>query len=1224
MPGSPCIGRPQSPNGLQVSLRRLHNNLGHPTNQQLIRVLKHGGASEAALIAARAFSCDQCQAQKQPKIALPSQVNRVTEFNALVGVDVKYLSGWVANKRIPAVNMVDYASSLQVMVPIFQKETAETLRHVFMERWVSWAGMPQEIILDPARANMSDAFTSLLEQGGATFKLTAADAHWQLGKCEVHGGWFNRVLEKVLSEHAPSTQSDWVECVHAAHCKNQLFQVYGMTPSQFVFGKNPRIPENLMDEPLDVIPATASLYEDAVARQVAIRQSARRAVLELQDSKSLRLALTARPRVSRTYEAGTYVAYWRTQKWVHGALEKTGRWCGPAVVLGYVGRNVVVIHKRQIFRCAPEQVRCSTEDELKLVETPKMELLGIKHLIESEQLNSRQYIDLVPESYPPEDPATPVNAPDQQVTPQINESARRSIGEEPKSLSAHQEPSSESGAQGSSDPWVPEVGMGLPPHMKDKASDFLDTDLPMTDASSPAPTVPAEKTPETLSYGPVRRRVTQKDGPMALYRPERMAQEDFQEMMQEIVPELLKKVIPADQPDDTDVAMESRGVKRPPSPEPDPSDPPEKRLNVDDETLMTEHQSSPAGVTFACDEVTVLSVQAMERAGSSYHTNDGLNIKERQELADRFLAGESHEALVAAYMKKKKSAKELPPSGNPPELQRKIDEAKIIEWGTITAKHAGRVAFGPEAAEIRRCHPDRIMGSRFVITIKQEDDAAPRTKARWCLQGHLDPDLSVKAAAGDLQSPTLAQASRNLVFQLLATHHWELALGDIKGAFLASGDLPQRYKPLYASLPKGGIPGVPEDALIEVLGHVYGLNDSPSAWYRKLSSELLRVGFEKSQFDSCLFFFREHGKLQGVYGVHVDDCVTGGQGKAYHAAIQELRKTFEFRKWRIGEGDFCGSQYKQCPKSFAITMSQEKFVQKIRPLHMSRERARDRSSELTEKEISCLRAINGSLNWLANQSRPDVATQVSFAQQSFPRPTVGDAINANHAVRRAKQHADQVITFSPIPLDRLGLMCHSDAAFGNAKAGATQAGYIISFVDAKVNEGHDSSWSPCFWKSFRLPRVVSSTLSAESQSMSVASSMLEWSSLLLSEAVDGPRFSQALWSGLGNRLTLLITDCKSLYDHLLSQSSPTLDDRRTSIDIIILRESIARLKAQVRWIPTDRMLADALTKESAEAFDLLRSCLRAKSYQISPEGLVLERRAAEKDRRKSFAAKDDH
>lgn len=494
-------------------------------------------------------------------------------------------------------------------------------------------------------------------------------------------------------------------------------------------------------------------------------------------------------------------------------------------------------------------------------------------------------------------------------------------------------------------------------------------------------------------------------------------------------------------------------------------------------------------------------------------------------------------------------------------------------------------------------------------------------KARWCLLGHLDPDLTEKAQVGDLQSPTLSQVGSNMIFQLLASHKWRMSLGDVKGAFLSAGDLPKRYRPLYARLPPGGIPGVPEDALIEVVGHVYGLNDSPSAWYKKLCQELIQVGFERSRFDACLFYYREHGKLTGIYGVHVDDCVTGGEGKGYHDAIERLKSVFEFRKWRQGSGDFCGSQYEQTMQTFEIEMNQCRFVDKVKPLHMSRERARDKDSPLNEKEISCLRAINGSLNWLANQSRPDLATQVSFSQQTFPRPTVSDAISINHAVRRAKQHADQSIRFCSIAPNKLGLMCHSDAAFANAKAGATQAGFIISFVDSGVNDGKDCPWSPAYWKSSRLPRVVSSTLSAEAQSMSVASSMLEWSHLMLSEALDGNRLAQSLWQGLGNRMTMLVTDCKSLYDHLQSQSAPGLDDRRTGIDIIILRDSIARMKSTLRWIPTDRMLADALTKESPEAFDLLRACLRSSRYQISPEALVLERRATERDRRKQLASR---
>ena len=102
---------------------------------------------------------------------------------------------------------------------------------------------------------------------------------------------------------------------------------------------------------------------------------------------------------------------------------------------------------------------------------------------------------------------------------------------------------------------------------------------------------------------------------------------------------------------------------------------------------------------------------------------------------------------------------------------------------------------------------------------------------------------------------------------------------------------------------------------------------------------------------------------------------------------------------------------------------------------------------------------------------------------------------------------------------------------------------------------------------------------------------------------------------------LVATDCKSLYDHLMSQSSPTLDDRRTAIDIIIIRDCISRLGVSLRWLPTDRMLADSLTKESPEAFDLLRACIRSARYQISPEQKILERRAEERERRRNFAQK---
>ena len=199
---------------LKSSLKKLHVNLGHPSNNHLTRILKHGGASDEAIRLSRDFQCEQCIARSPPKTPLPTQTRRVTEFNELVGIDVKYLPGWNVNQMIPCLNIIDYASSLQVVVPLYRRETAEVIRKVFMERWVSWAGPPSELVCDPAKPNIAEAFTNPLESLGTIVKITAADAHWQLGKTEVHGGWFGKIVARILSERNPSTLQEWEECVY--------------------------------------------------------------------------------------------------------------------------------------------------------------------------------------------------------------------------------------------------------------------------------------------------------------------------------------------------------------------------------------------------------------------------------------------------------------------------------------------------------------------------------------------------------------------------------------------------------------------------------------------------------------------------------------------------------------------------------------------------------------------------------------------------------------------------------------------------------------------------------------------------------------------------------------------------------------------------------------------------------------------------------------------------
>ena len=83
------------------------------------------------------------------------------------------------------------------------------------------------------------------------------------------------------------------------------------------------------------------------------------------------------------------------------------------------------------------------------------------------------------------------------------------------------------------------------------------------------------------------------------------------------------------------------------------------------------------------------------------------------------------------------------------------------------------------------------------------------------------------------------------------------------------------------------------------------------------------------------------------------------------------------------------------------------------------------------------------------------------------------------------------------------------------------------------------------------------------------------------------------------RPPVCVTDCKSLYDHLSAVGSPsTLQDKRSSIDVLSIRESLKKTGCVMLWTPTGLQVADGLTKDEGEAVECLRPSLRSGSYML--------------------------
>ena len=1151
----PSVNLPEQQNSpLVKTLQRLHQNLGHPSTEQLVRILRHSKASSEAIECAKTLQCTTCLNHRAPAPALPANVPSPLAFNDQIGLDVKYVSGWKINQRVPCINIVDYGTGFQSVVPIYTKESSELIKRVLQDSWIAWAGPPKALCVDPAQPNISQAVSEFCEARGITLHATAGDAHWQLGKVERHGGWFSHILDKVLFDVAPASQEEFAECiVHAQTAKNSLINITGTSPYQLVFGRNPRIPSDLLQEDPDVGASEAIALQDGYARSNQIRQTARQAVLACQDSSALRAALRARPRPSRPFQSGDWVYYWRSQKWVQGKLIKGGQWCGAGMLLGTIGRNWIVAHRKNVIRCAPEQLRFASSEERVIADDAQSnELLGIKHLLERGQFPKSQFEDLVPLDNPPQ----PECAHDA-VRMAVDKSAM-TAGELIQS-------------QKESMPTVPE---------DERKPDSTGSNA-VPDVAEPASSPPGEPDKHVTQnqYGPVRVRHKTKSPQDPLFRPDGSQFEDFAEMMQEIVPALIPQL------------SDSTAGSANPSPS----------------------LSSPRPVGHKREA----SQDGQEGSGSRIRTasprEDALTCEEVLSVeVDSGNAECTVDVLLASFLQKKMQ-KELPAVGNPPEVQQDIDKAKITEWETLLGKNAIRIWKGADAKRLAAKHPDRFIGSRFVCTRKIEEEGT-RTKARWCLQGHSDPDFKDKINSGLCHSPTLSQIARAFVLQIIVSKRWTLCLGDIKGAFLEAGPLNSRFRPLFARQPSGGVPGLDPSDIIEVTGNVYGSNDAPFNWYQEFSSSVQDHGWDRSQFDSCLFFLRgPNGELQGVLAAHVDDTIVAGEGPMYEEAVRKLKARYPYRKWRIGSGEFCGIQFQQCPKTFEIRYHQQEYARHLRPISVSKDRLKSKDSPANDREIAALRAINGAANWLSSQSRPDLCTQTSFSQQCFPEPKVKDLLFANQLVHRAKQYSEVGITVKYIPWDQLAVCFHSDAGFANSGATSTQGGFVISFVNKSLDKNEASPWSPAVWKSMRLPRVVASTLGAEAQVFSQASSLAEWMALMVTEAKQGSfdlrdvakiADQPSLRSKIFCTQIIGITDCKSLFDHITSLSSVSkCDDKRVAIDLAIIKQCLGRTSLSIRWVPTHLQLADCLTKVMDATF--LRTVLQLGKFRIYDEDLTL-------------------
>ena len=110
-----------------------------------------------------------------------------------------------------------------------------------------------------------------------------------------------------------------------------------------------------------------------------------------------------------------------------------------------------------------------------------------------------------------------------------------------------------------------------------------------------------------------------------------------------------------------------------------------------------------------------------------------------------------------------------------------------------------------------------------------------------------------------------------LFISLPTTHNWDLHQLDIKNAFL-HGDL---HEEVYMKQPPRFVAQGEIGKVCRLRKSLYGLKQSPHAWFGKFSQAVEKFGLQKSKFDYSVFY-RNSNLCIILLVVYVDDIVING------------------------------------------------------------------------------------------------------------------------------------------------------------------------------------------------------------------------------------------------------------------------------------------------------------------------------------------------------------
>jgi hypothetical protein len=411
----------------------------------------------------------------------------------------------------------------------------------------------------------------------------------------------------------------------------------------------------------------------------------------------------------------------------------------------------------------------------------------------------------------------------------------------------------------------------------------------------------------------------------------------------------------------------------------------------------------------------------------------------------------------------------------------------------------------------------------------------------------------------DTFSPVVKMSTIRIILSIAVSKGWSMRQLDVQNAFL-HGILDEE---VYMKQPPGYVDKTRPNYVCKLDKALYGLKQAPRAWYARLSTKLIALGFHASKADTSLFYFNK-GSVTVFVIVYVDDIiVVSSTPEAISGLLLELKRDFALKD--LGDLHyFLGMEVTKVRDG--IILSQDKYASDLlkkvnmssckpvsTPISTSEKLSAYVGTSLGPNDSTNYRSVVGALQYLT-LTRPDISFAVNKVCQFLHAPTEVHWSAVKRILRYVRSNTKIGLKISRCK--SLLVSGFSDADWAGSPDDRRSTGGFAIFLGSNLVS----------WSARKQATVSRSSTEAEYKAVANATAEIMWIQILLKEiGIQAPKAGK-LW-------------CDNLGAKYLS-SNPIFHARtkHIEVDYHFVRERVMRNLLQIDFVPTGDQIADGFTK----------------------------------------------